>query len=114
LSRLRPLAIFEGNLALTYKMVAQRNNETFKSEKGSVYTALANARIWASEGWRVTVTDAEGKQFGPDELAKRVSEMQRAPVKAVAESESPNTVAAETEAAESEAAETEAAETEAA
>jgi len=101
-------------LALTYKLVAERNNETVKSEKGSVYTALANARIWASEGWRVTVTDAEGKQFGPEELAKRVSEMQRSPVKAVAESESPDLVAAETEATESEAAETAAAATEAA
>jgi hypothetical protein len=80
-------------------MVAVRNNETFKTEKGSVYTALANARIWASEGWRVTITDAEGKQFGPDELAKRVSDMQRSPVKVVAVAE---TQTAPTETAESE------------
>jgi hypothetical protein len=102
-----------GDFALAYKMVAERNNETFKSEKGSVYTALANARIWASEGWRVTITDAEGKQFGPEELAKRVSEMQRSPVKAAAvvetepmETEAPATAVAESEATESGAAET--------
>jgi hypothetical protein len=98
-------------LALTYKMVAQRNNETFKSEKGSVYTALANARIWASEGWRVTITDAEGRQFGPEELAKRVSDMQWSPVKVVADTEPAVIEAAGIQPAATEAMESESAET---
>ncbi len=106
---------------MAYKLVAERNNETFKSEKDSVYTALANARIWASEGWRVTITDAEGKQFGPDELAKRVSAMQRSPAKVVAVADpepalmpATNTQPAAAEVMESEATETAVAESAAA
>ena len=32
-----------------------------KCERSSVLIAIAKARVWASEGWQVVVTDSEGK-----------------------------------------------------
>jgi hypothetical protein len=29
---------------------------------------VAKARIWASEGWKVVITDAEGKSYSPEEF----------------------------------------------
>src|SRR6266436_2851707 len=42
-------------------MVAERGNETVKSERTSSLITVARARVWASEGWQVTITDDEGK-----------------------------------------------------
>jgi hypothetical protein len=36
---------------------------------------LANARVWASEGWQVTITDAEGKEFDPAGFENVVAEV---------------------------------------
>jgi hypothetical protein len=62
-----------GNLAsrgtaLAYKMIAERDNETVKVEKKSSLIIVAMARIWASEGWQVVITDADGKSYAPDEF----------------------------------------------
>src|ERR1700730_13679446 len=46
--------------ALAYKMIAERDNETVKVEKKSSLIIVAMARIWASEGWQVVITDADG------------------------------------------------------
>ena len=48
---------------MTYKMVAERDNETVKIERTSSIVMVAKARIWASEGWQVVITDAEGKSY---------------------------------------------------
>jgi hypothetical protein len=48
---------------LAYKMVAERDNETVKVERTSTFVIVAKARIWASEGWRVVITDADGKSY---------------------------------------------------
>jgi hypothetical protein len=66
-------------------MVAERDNETFRSERSSAYIVLANARIWASEGWQVTITDGDGKAFGPTEFEDFVSTRHKSPVREIAE-----------------------------
>jgi hypothetical protein len=52
-----------GDTELTYKMVAERDNETVKIERTSSFVMVAKARIWASEGWQVVITDADGKSY---------------------------------------------------
>ena len=47
-----------GETELTYKMIAERDNETVKIERTSSFVIVAKARIWASEGWQVVITDA--------------------------------------------------------
>jgi hypothetical protein len=44
-------------------MVATRENQTIRNQRNSALFVLANARVWASEGWQVTITDADGRQF---------------------------------------------------
>jgi hypothetical protein len=51
-------------------MIAERGNETVKSERISLLITVAKARVWVSEGWQVTITDGEGKVFAPAELEK--------------------------------------------
>jgi hypothetical protein len=53
---------------LTYRMIAERDNETVKVERESCLVIVAKARIWASEGWEVVVTDADGKSYAPAEF----------------------------------------------
>jgi hypothetical protein len=48
---------------LSYKMVAERDNETVRIERVSVLVVVAKARVWASEGWHVEIIDANGKTF---------------------------------------------------
>jgi hypothetical protein len=43
----------------------QRENQKIRNERNSALIALANAHVWASEGWQVTITDADGKEFDP-------------------------------------------------
>jgi hypothetical protein len=50
-------------IELAYKMIAERDNETVKIERTSNLVIVAKARIWASEGWLVVITDAEGKSY---------------------------------------------------
>jgi hypothetical protein len=49
-------------------MIAERDNETVTIEKESSLIIVAKARIWASEGWHVVITDAHGKSYAPDEF----------------------------------------------
>ena len=52
-----------GDTELTYKMVAERDNETVRIERTSSLVVVAKARIWASEGWQVVITDDDGKSY---------------------------------------------------
>ena len=52
-----------GDTELAYQMIAERDNETVKIERTSTLVIVAKARIWASEGWQVVITDAEGKSY---------------------------------------------------
>jgi hypothetical protein len=46
-------------------MVAERDDHKVTKERTSALILLANARVWASEGWQVMITDADGKQLDP-------------------------------------------------
>ena len=48
---------------MAYQMIAERDNETVKIERTSTLVIVAKARIWASEGWQVVITDADGKLY---------------------------------------------------
>ncbi len=54
--------------ALAYKMIAERDNETVKIERKSSLIIAAKARVWASEGWQVVITDEDGKSYAPAEF----------------------------------------------
>jgi hypothetical protein len=54
--------------ALAYKMIAERDDETVKIEQASSLIIAAKARIWASEGWQVVITDADGNSYAPAEF----------------------------------------------
>lgn len=49
-------------------MIAERENETYRFERESRLLIAAKARVWASEGWRVVITDQDGKTYAPDEF----------------------------------------------
>ena len=51
-------------------MIAQRENEKVKAECESGMIIAAKARIFASEGWSVVVTDGEGKAYRPADFEK--------------------------------------------
>lgn len=53
---------------MTYKMIAERENETVRFERTSSLIIVAKARVWASEGWQVVITDADGKSYAPAEF----------------------------------------------
>ena len=53
---------------LAYQMIAERENQKVKIERESSLLIVAKARIWASEGWQVVITDAGGKSFAPAEF----------------------------------------------
>jgi len=55
---------------LAYQIVAVRENETVKCERSSVLIAIAKARVWTSEGWKVSITDQDGITLEPAEFDK--------------------------------------------
>jgi hypothetical protein len=57
-----------GGIALAYKMIAERENESLNIERQSSLIIVAKARIFASEGWQVVITDADGKSYAPPEF----------------------------------------------
>ena len=40
---------------MAYRIVAERENETVRMDRMSSLMAVAKARVWASEGWNVTI-----------------------------------------------------------
>jgi hypothetical protein len=56
---------------MTYRIVAERENETVRMDRMSSLMAMAKARVWASEGWEVTIIvrdDDELAQVESDRL----------------------------------------------
>ena len=53
---------------MAYKIVARKDEVTVRSERNSLLIAAAKARIWAEEGWDVSVTDSEGRTLDRAEL----------------------------------------------
>nr|WP_246789705.1 hypothetical protein [Bradyrhizobium sp. CCBAU 51765] len=53
---------------MAYKMVAERDNEKYSFARESRLVIVAKAKVWASEGWRVVITDQDGKAYVPPEF----------------------------------------------
>lgn len=53
---------------LAYKMVAERDNEKCSFARESRLLIVAKAKVWASEGWQVVITDQDGKAYAPSEF----------------------------------------------
>jgi hypothetical protein len=51
-----------------YKIVAERDVETVRTDRASLLIAVAKARVWSSEGWNVVVTDGDGTLLDPAEF----------------------------------------------
>ncbi len=55
---------------MAYEIIAERETETVRMQRNSSLMALAKARVWADEGWTVTViVDDEESSIVGDELA---------------------------------------------
>ena len=52
---------------MAYRIVAERDNETVRMDRMSSLMALAKARVWASEGWNVTIVVREEAEPAPAE-----------------------------------------------
>jgi hypothetical protein len=61
---------YGGNKKLAYRMIAERENVKVNSERESRLLIVTKARVFSSEGWKVVVTDGEGKSYQPEEFEK--------------------------------------------
>ena len=52
---------------MAYRIVAERENETVRMDRMSSLMALAKARVWASEGWDVTIIVRDEEELPPVE-----------------------------------------------
>jgi hypothetical protein len=59
---------------MAYRIVAERGNETVRMDRSSSLMAVAKARVWASEGWDVTiiVRDQEAELAPPVQANRRL------------------------------------------
>jgi len=49
---------------------ATKEDQTMRSVRQSLLITAAKARVWASEGWEVVVTDGEEKTLDPADFEK--------------------------------------------
>jgi hypothetical protein len=49
-------------------MVAERGNEKYSVARESRLLIVAKAKVWASEGWQVVITDHDGKAYTPPDF----------------------------------------------
>lgn len=49
-------------------MIAERDNAKYSFARESRLLIVAKAKVWASEGWRVVITDQDGKAYAPPEF----------------------------------------------
>jgi hypothetical protein len=50
---------------MAYRIVAERKNETVRMDRSSMLVAVAKARVWASEGWKVTIIVGDENEAAP-------------------------------------------------
>ena len=53
---------------MAYNIVAERDNETVRMRRNSSIIAIAKARVWASEGWDVTIIDDDENPLVPGDV----------------------------------------------
>ncbi|MCP9628623.1 hypothetical protein NML43_16135 [Rhodopseudomonas palustris] len=63
----------EGKQRLPYTVTAIRNDEKMQSVRSSALIALAKARVWESEGWRVAIVDPDGREHDVAQLDELTS-----------------------------------------
>ena len=47
---------------MAFEIVAERDSETVTMQRSSSLIAIAKARVWASEGWNVTIVVRDESQ----------------------------------------------------
>ena len=57
---------------MAYRIVAERENETVRMDRMSSLMALAKARVWASEGWEVTIIVRDQEVVPPAQPQRRM------------------------------------------
>ena len=57
---------------MAYRIVAERGNETVRMDRSSSLMAVAKARVWASEGWEVTIIVCDQDVVAPAETGRRM------------------------------------------
>lgn len=55
---------------MPYTVTAIRQDEKMQSVRNSSLIALAKARVWESEGWRVLIADPDGREHDIAQLAE--------------------------------------------
>jgi hypothetical protein len=55
---------------MAYRIVAERSNETVRMDRSSMLMAVAKARVWASEGWKVTIIVADENDTAPADMRR--------------------------------------------
>jgi hypothetical protein len=68
---------------LAYRLVAERDNQRVTKERTSALILVANARVWASEGWHVSITDSDGKEFDPASFEHWLGPLEASPLQPV-------------------------------
>ena len=58
---------------MAYRIVAERNDETVKMDRSSALVAVAKAKVWASEGWKVTIIVGDEDEFAPANAPRMLS-----------------------------------------
>ena len=53
---------------MAYQVVAERGNEIIRSTRASALIAVAKARIFIEEGWKIHIADEDGRIFQPAEF----------------------------------------------
>jgi len=54
------------------RFVAERRDETVRMDRSSMLVAVAKAKVWASEGWKVTIIVGDENEIAPAD-ARRLS-----------------------------------------
>jgi hypothetical protein len=52
---------------MAYRIVAERQDETVRMDRSSMLVAVAKARVWASEGWKVTIIVGDEDEIASSE-----------------------------------------------
>jgi hypothetical protein len=52
---------------MAFEIVAKRDSETVTMQRNSSLVAIAKARVWASEGWSVTIVVRDEVEPAPAE-----------------------------------------------
>ncbi len=55
---------------MAYRIVAERDNETVRMDRMSSLMAVAKARVWASEGWDVTIIVRDEDEMATGETSR--------------------------------------------